>query len=117
MKKLLVAACLFVAPAVAMAEDNSPPSSTAIKDARLVPAMKDGALVGLKIYAIRPGGRFDQPQAPFLNGDTIQSVDGVFVMLEAGAKALHDNVIEGKADAEVVVLRKGATVTLASKRK
>ena len=115
MKKLLVAACLFVAPALAVAEDKSPPAPETTKDARLVPAMKNGVFVGLKIYAIRPGGRFDHPQCRFQNGDTIQSVDDVSVTLDAGATALRDKVIAGRADAVVVVLRKGASVTFTCK--
>jgi hypothetical protein len=77
--------------------------------------MKEGVFIGLRVYAIRPGGRFAQPQAPFENGDVIEAVDGVAVITEAGARALHDHVIRGDADARVTVRRRGGVVELASK--
>jgi hypothetical protein len=86
-----------------------------IKDARVVPLMKDGVFIGLKVYAIRPSGRFDQPSARFHNGDMIDTIDGEKVTSDAGARRLHDNVIEGKADAVVVVRRGNQLVTLTSK--
>jgi len=117
MKTLLVTfGLLLTTPAMVSADDATRPGQpTALKDARLVPAMKDDVFVGFKVYAIRTGGRFDQPQARFHNGDTIESIDGVAVTTEAGSTALHDKVILGTADAVVTVRRNGQLVTLASK--
>jgi len=107
---------LLTTPALVRADDSSRPGEAAAsKDARLVPAMKDDVFVGFKVYAIRAGGRFDQPQARFLNGDTIESIDGAAVTTTAGSTALHDKVILGTADAVVTVRRNGQLVTLASK--
>jgi len=86
-----------------------------VKDARLVPVMRDGVFVGLKVYAIKAGGRFDQPTAKFLAGDTIEQIDGEPVTTDAGTRALHAKVIEGSADAQVTVRRRGELVTLHSR--
>lgn len=115
MKPILFGLALaLLAPATAFA-DSPPPASEAIKDGRLVPSMRDGKPQGLKLYAIRAGGRFDQATAKFQNGDTILSVDGLAVTEQGGGLALYDRVIGGKADATVVVLRAGSQVTLQSK--
>ncbi|MBA3538337.1 MAG: hypothetical protein H0T79_01800 [Deltaproteobacteria bacterium] len=116
MKALLLSlGCLLATPLVAHADSAKPEETTPIKDARLVPVMTNGVFVGLKVYAIRAGGRFDQPQARFAYGDTIELVDGVAVTTDAGSVALHDKVILGKADAVVTVRRQAQLVKLASK--
>ncbi len=116
---LLVCLALVIqlvgSPGPAFAE--TPPSTTAptTSDGRLVPVLRDGVFVGLKVYAIRPGGRFDQPTAKFQAGDTIEQIDGVAVTTDAGTLALHDKVIEGRGDATVSIKRAGKPVTLHSK--
>jgi type II secretory pathway component PulC len=102
----------IVAPAYA--EDAKPPATpiAPAKDARLVPVLKDGKFAGIKVYAIKPGGRFDQ--AKFQNGDTVEKIDGV-PLADDGGRALHEKVIEGKADATVTVRRRGKAVELKSK--
>ncbi len=80
-----------------------------------MPLMRDGVFAGLKVYAIRRGGRFDQPEARFQAGDVIEQVDGLVVTSDAGTRALHDRVIAGRADATVIVRRAGAVVTLTSR--
>lgn len=114
MKILLLAFGLALAPALAGA-DPSPPSHSdlAAAGARLVPALRDGKPEGLKVYAIRPGSRFDA--IGLRNGDTILRVDGVSVVTDAGAHALVDKVIAGKADATIAIRRKGAATTIESK--
>lgn len=115
MKTFIIGVALALhVPATASA-DSRPATSESRQEGRLVPVSRDGTPIGLKVYAIRPGGRFDQPTARFQNGDTIESVDGVSVLEEAGVAALYGNVIGGKADATVVVLRHGERITLASK--
>lgn len=107
---------LLLAPMTASAEEAAPPAKTVeVKDARLIPAMRDGVFTGMKVYAIRAGGRFDQPHGPFSNGDTIVQVDGKPMADTEAGIALRDRVILGKADVVVVVERKGQRVTLTSK--
>jgi S1-C subfamily serine protease len=84
-------------------------------DARLVPTIENGGYTGLKVCAIQPGGRFQS--AHFQNGDIIEQVDGQPITTDAGSRALYDRVIEGSADATVVVRRKGARITLTSRAK
>ncbi|MBA3394977.1 MAG: hypothetical protein H0T89_20190 [Deltaproteobacteria bacterium] len=110
---LAVQLVAFPGPAFA----DTPPSTTAptTSDARLVPVIRDGVFVGLKVYAIRAGGRFDQPTAKFHAGDTIEQIDGVAVTTDAGTRALHDKVVEGRGDATITIKRAGKPVTLHSK--
>jgi S1-C subfamily serine protease len=116
MKKLALLAALIAAPAIAFADDAKPPAQQQQpQDARLVPALRDGQPVGLKVYAIRPGGRF--AQAAFENGDTIEAIDEEPVITEAGRRALFDKVVNGTADATVTVRRKGALMKLTSRAK
>ena len=115
MKLLFVFGLSLATPLFGRADDAPPIRSADVRDARLVPTMKEGVFVGLKVYAIRPGGRFAQPQAPFENGDLIEAIDGVAVVTDEGTRALHDKVILGKADAIVTVQRRGAAIGLASK--
>lgn len=112
---LALALQLAASPSPAFGEP--PPSTTAptTSDGRLVPVLRDGVFVGLKVYAIRAGGRFDQPTAKFQAGDTIEQIDGVAVTTDAGTRALHDKVIEGRGDATVSLKRAGKPVTLHSK--
>lgn len=114
MKILVMMLGLLVAPSLAAADDLAPPSQPQTQDARLVPVMQDGKFVGIKVYAIRQGGRF--AAAAFQNGDTILTIDGEPVTTDAGKQALNDKVIRGTADATVVVKRRGNQVTLTSKR-
>lgn len=111
----IVAGCLLAAPAVQAEPPAPPPAEREVRDARLVPTLKDGVLVGLKVFAIKPGGRFDQPQARFANGDLIVAIDDAPASTDAGQRALVDKVIDGKADAVVTVERRGARLTLHSK--
>jgi type II secretory pathway component PulC len=106
---------LLTGPAIAHADDVRPARSVDIREARLVPVTKDGTFIGLRVYSVRAGGRFDQPQARFQNGDLIETIDGVAVTTGDGTIALHDKVILGTADASITVRRKGQLVTLASK--
>lgn len=116
MKTLLALTLALSVPAIATAAP--PPSKTeSARDARFVPVMRDGKPIGIKVYAIRAGGRFDQPTAKFQNGDTVETVDGLAVVEEGGSLAFYERVVFGKADATVVVLRKGERITLASKAK
>lgn len=115
MKTLIIGVVLALHVPTTASADSPPAKSESRQEGRLVPVMLDGKPIGLKVYAIRPGGRFDQPTARFQNGDTIESVDGLSVLEEAGAVALYGNVIGGNADATVVVLRHDERITLASK--
>lgn len=115
MKTILFGIALALLVPATVSADPPPAAADAVKDGRLVPAMRNGKPEGLKLYAIRANGRFDQPTAKFQNGDTIISVDDQAVTDQLGALALHERVILGKADATVVVARAGTRVTLVSK--
>jgi len=115
MKPLLLGLALALLAPITIAVADSPPISDPAKDGRLVPTVRNGKLEGLKVYAIRAGGRFDQATAKFENGDTILIVDDQPVTEQAGALALYERVLGGKADATVIVSRKGERVTLHSK--
>lgn len=97
---------LMAAPALARAEPNTDlEQRVRTADARLVPVIRDGQLVGIKVYAIKPGGRF--AVAKFENGDTIERVNGAPVVDDAGSRALKDGVIDGKYQARVDIVRRG----------
>jgi len=117
MKTFALALAFLLLPALAAADDAPTERSGEQQtiDARLVPLVRDGVFVGLKVYAIKPGGRFDQPTARFRAGDTIEQIDGEAVTTDAGTRALHDKVVRGTADATVTVRRAGTLVTLYSK--
>lgn len=116
--RAIVLVTSFVAAPTVVLADPAPsehPLDPATAHGRLVPVMRDGAFIGLKVYAIKAGGRFDQPTAKFQNGDTILAVDGEAVTTDAGTRALHDKVLLGKADATVSLQRAGKAMTLQSK--
>lgn len=119
LRTILVASMLVAAPAAAFADTAKQPVSgpQITSEGRMVPVLKDGTFVGIKVYAIKAGGRFDQPTAKFLNGDTIEKIDGVDVTTDAGSYALRDKVILGTSDAKVTLRRQGQVVELLSKAK
>ena len=110
MKILLVLAMLF-APSLAAADDTKTSESLG---ARLVPAVRDGELIGFKIYAIRKHGRSDKAQLE--NGDTILTIDGLSVVSHEGAVALFDKLASDATDFTLEVRRRGKLVTLTNKR-
>ena len=116
MNKLLLALALAAAPTT-IAFADAPPKTTPAPDigARLVPTMRDGKPEGLKVYAIKAGSRF--AEAKFENGDTILKVNGEAVIETKGGLLLADDVIEGKADATVELVRKGSPMKLEVKAK
>jgi hypothetical protein len=82
---------------------------TATKNARVVPAVKDGHPAGYKLYAIRPSSVF--AKLGFLNGDTLESVNGTTLSSVSDALEVFTKLREAKT-VEVVVVRRGAPVTL-----
>lgn len=117
MKAFACALALLVAtPLVAAAEAPTLTTEQIIAaHARLVPTFREKVMVGLKVFAIKTSGRFNQPQAPFKAGDVIESVDGTPVTSDAGQRLINERVILGRADASVVVQREGKQLTLLSK--
>jgi len=109
MKKLVVALVLaaFV-PSIALAEQAAPPKADVEREARFVPAMRDGKPEGYKVYAIRAGGRFDK--AGLKNGDTITHVNGTSATLAEAGPALAQ-MMDGSAEVKVTVTRKGTPGT------
>lgn len=77
--------------------------------ARVVPAVKDGAIVGFKLYAVRPGGVF--ARLNLLNGDTITAIAGQ--PLDSFDHALDAfTALRTTSRVEVAVVRRGAPMTL-----
>lgn len=117
MKQLIVALALALAfaPSAVLAEQAPPPKAEAEKEARFVPAMKDGKPEGYKVYAIRAGGRFEK--AGLQNGDTITHVNGTIATATTAGPALTQ-LMDGTAEVKVTVTRKGTPgtqVTVAKK--
>lgn len=83
--------------------------ATLARQARIVPAARDGATVGFRLYALRRGSL---PKAlGFENGDLVRSINGhalttVEQSLEAYAKLRHEKLFT------VEVERRGVPVTL-----
>lgn len=108
MKKLVIAVALAFAPSIALAERAAPPKAEAEKEARFVPAMRDGKLEGYKVYAIRAGGRFEK--AGLQNGDTLTHLDGTPATDQAVAPKMAA-LLDGSAEVKVTVTRKGTPGT------
>jgi C-terminal processing protease CtpA/Prc len=108
MKILLTVLALSFAPSIATAEDKPPVAQPG--EPRLVPAMKDGVLVGLKLYAIRKDTRLEK--IGFQNGDTLTKIDGEPVITEAGTRAVFDKLIRGTDDVTIELTRRGQTTTV-----
>ncbi|MFT3692851.1 MAG: type II secretion system protein GspN [Kofleriaceae bacterium] len=83
-----------------------------MKGARVVPAMKDGKADGFKLYAIKPGSLYEH--LGFTNGDTISTVDGASLASADSALEAYQRVVGLAAGSkvEIVVIRKGAPVTI-----
>ena len=107
---------LALTPVFAHADAKPPaaPALDAIRDARLVPTVRDRVLVGYKVFAIKAGGRFDQAQDPFKAGDLIEVADGHPATSTEGQVAIAA-IATGASDVVVEVRRQGALVKLTSK--
>lgn len=79
------------------------------KGARIVPAMKDGKMVGFKLYAIRP--RSVYARLGFANGDTLESINGFALTSAEQALEVYTKLREA-SNLEVEVMRRGKRVTL-----
>jgi type II secretory pathway component PulC len=79
------------------------------KGARVVPAMKNGAAVGFKLYAIRPNSVWGS--LGFMNGDTLKSING-FEMTSADKALEVYTKLRDATSLEVEIERRGSPVTL-----
>ena len=77
--------------------------------ARTVPFMKNGKPEGIKLYAIRPSSLF--AKLGFMNGDTLVSVNGVAVAVDAKAVDAFGKLGTAKRF-ELELIRRGKPVTL-----
>lgn len=114
MKRWFLALALVTSLPATPALADAPAASTIAAHGRIVPTLRDGQLIGFKVYAIKPNGRF--AAAGLENGDLMTAIDGQSVTTDAGTRAFADNVIDGKADCTLTVTRRGQTVTLTSHR-
>ena len=88
-----------------------------VKGARLVPAMRNGKPEGFKVYAIKPDSLI--AKLGFENGDTLIAILGEpMTSADRGLEAYTKirNVKPGEP-IDVVVMRKGAPITLTYKLK
>jgi hypothetical protein len=77
--------------------------------ARVVPAVKGGAIVGFKLYAVRPGGVF--AKLNLVNGDTITAIAGQ--PLDSFEHALDAfTALRTTSRVELAVVRRGTPITL-----
>ncbi|MBL0215005.1 MAG: hypothetical protein IPQ07_14105 [Myxococcales bacterium] len=64
------------------------------KEARLVPAVKDGKPIGVKLYAIRPGSLF--ARLGFVNGDLLMRINGFDVTQPDKALEVYTKLRDAK---------------------
>lgn len=79
------------------------------KGARVVPAMKNGAPVGFKLYAIRKGSVYER--LGFQNGDTLARINGMELTSADKALEVYTKLREATS-LEMEVTRRGKPVTL-----
>jgi general secretion pathway protein C len=80
-----------------------------VKNARVVPAMKNGKPEGFKMYAIRPTSAF--AKLGLTNGDTLTSINGFELNSADKALEVYTKLREATS-LELEVLRRGKPVTL-----
>ncbi|HEY5934468.1 MAG TPA: type II secretion system protein GspC [Kofleriaceae bacterium] len=80
-----------------------------MKGARVVPAMKDGKPVGIKLYAIRPTSFYGK--IGFANGDTIKSVNGLELTSVDKGLDVYTKLRDAKK-LEIELVRRGKPMTL-----
>lgn len=77
--------------------------------ARAIPALKAGAVIGFKLYAVRPGGLC--ARLGLANGDTVTAIDGV--ALDTMDRALDAfSTLRTATTVELAVTRHGKPLTL-----
>ena len=77
--------------------------------ARAIPALKAGAVIGFKLYAVRPGGLC--ARLGLVNGDTVTAIDGV--ALDTMDRALDAfSTLRTATTVELAVTRHGKPLTL-----
>jgi general secretion pathway protein C len=84
-------------------------NSEMMRGARLVPSVRNGELVGLKVFAIRADSIYES--VGLENGDTIHSVSGVDVMAPNSDRLLLPKLLRAES-LEVEISRRGCARTL-----
>lgn len=79
------------------------------RGARAIPALKGGAVIGFKLYAVRPGGV--HARVGLINQDTVTAINGVALDTLDRALAAFASV-RTAAQVEVAVTRHGKPLTL-----
>ena len=121
MKRILTLLLLAAPLSLAIADDAkpqppTPPAKEEAKEVRLVPAVRNGKPEGLKMYAIKAGGRL--AKAGFKNGDTLTHIDGTFVPDALSEPAVREVIVEGSRGGKCDLIRQGTkklTITLEKK--
>lgn len=98
----------FEIPSVVIDAVMANPMSAA-KGARVVPAMKNGAPEGFKLYAIRPSSPY--ARLGLQNGDTIKAINGHALTSVDKALEVYTKLRDAKT-LEVELIRRGDPVTL-----
>ncbi len=78
------------------------------RQARLVPAIRNGKPDGFKLYAIQPGSLW--AAVGFINGDTIHAVNGFEVAMPDKALEMYTKIKDAVA-IDIDVIRRGGTPT------
>lgn len=79
------------------------------RGARAIPALKAGAVIGFKFYAVRPGGV--HARLGLINNDTVTAIDGIALDTMDRALAAFSSV-RTAAQVEIAVTRRGKPMTL-----
>ncbi len=79
------------------------------KNARVVPAIKNGKPDGFKLYAIRKDSVFDR--MGLINGDTLESINGFGLTSAEAALEVYTKVRDA-TQLQVEVTRRGKSITL-----
>ena len=73
-----------------LADNNSEDLSKILKDAEMVPYLKNGKVEGFKIVTLKKGSKFER--LGFKKGDVIKSVNGVPIDSPAKAMELYSKI-------------------------
>ena len=79
------------------------------KGARVVPAVKNGQPDGFKLYAIRPNSPY--AALGFMNGDTIQAVNGLELRDASTALDVYTKLRSAK-ELQIDIMRRGQPMML-----
>jgi type II secretory pathway component PulC len=79
------------------------------RSARIVPYYRDGKVLGMKLFGIRPGSYYSR--LGILNGDAILSIDGMDIASPEKALEVYSRVAR-KSSLKIEIERRGQPVTM-----